>query len=1175
MNVKTIQDGNASAGDILRFVLETKDGSGCLSAPYMVKNVTVYFVNREFTDPTASEYRAEFTNPEVQQEYEKIQRAVCIKAKQVVRAASVGNLSLSGEQTVDGIVLSAGDRVLAKDQTDKSENGLYVVSEGSWTRSSDANSGRSVVPGIYLFVENGIENIGTGWVLANAEPVDLGVTELNFMMFASDWSPESPDNEETENIRSLAILKKKMELSKTQSSFFYKDAVPVKVFGGEIDSSTNELFPAWLNPDNVPSELRSKVISDNILAQAEDENGIVLGKFILEWDTAGVREGDYFICWSWRPTVGDEVLSAHLFFHLGGNDSATTSIPTHRSSEDKYEMLLDRYTPEMFKTRISDSDLSPEVLSEFNKAVAKGFTFVENQANAVIDLLDANATHEQLLPVLANMFNLKIKSRDTTLWRRQIKKAVPNFKKKGSLAGLREALGDAGMQLIRLARMWQVVPKYTRQEHFVYAEEDMKLSMTPILDEDFAMWVKWKDGDQWIQISQDSISSSSSSSSGHWAEYFLDIDEDVVTWRGSPVTQGSSGRSLAEGDSLRFLYVFREMPPGEREKENYIRSLPLMDDRDERKQEYPPKNWNVHLIEEDDENFDVLVPVRHPLSDPIVWGRVRTEFPYGENLYNMEEYNGSKRDSTNPCDIDKEFMDSCGQCASSKFNIDVEIEMLSDDRFSELKQLVAEYMPFHAVPNSFGLWGSVNEFVRQSEETVRAMIHFSKEDITLAGEGQRIFNRDVYRSDIDKVRRDLLASMDMVGGTKSGTLRNSRILLLPRTTSLASDLGGDDYIGLSGGFDSININTSEMDNDPFESSNLLEILGSSTEYRSVSSIRRSEAELYGDLDTSMIGPLFEYRLSNLIGTFNVDISQHQEVIFNDPDTDFSILGIVSQYDVDSDLASGPAWKLLFENKQYSVLNVLPDGTLLVGDASSAVMVSGWRLMAGVEVKKEGLGGSKTTRDYGLVEINSPSTEVRKVIATGDYLYVGWPSSPSSYRVKSFQSGTERFYIQDYSAGGVGSLDVKVYRRVLDRKVGQFGSDRLLLEATEDLESVVSDGEHLVFVGGEYYTISGVDGNKAMLSGPPGIYGIEATPVNFNIYKFLKEGLVLSEKQVPPYDEKPPEYEFVSSGRSGEAIVTSSQGMTGAISSLLNSREPLDIMSHEEAIGYKVEYKEKK
>ena len=141
-----------------------------------------------------------------------------------------------------------------------------------------------------------------------------------------------------------------------------------------------------------------------------------------------------------------------------------------------------------------------------------------------------------------------------------------------------------------------------------------------------------------------------------------------------------------------------------------------MDKRDERDQQYPPKNWNTRVLEEDDPLFDIIIPIRHPTKDAIIWGKVRTEFPYSENIYNMEEYNGSTRDSYDPCHIDKNFIDTCKDCQSSTFSIDVEIEELSEDRIVECKQIIEEFVPFHSLVNTVNFVGSRNEFVKSPLE---------------------------------------------------------------------------------------------------------------------------------------------------------------------------------------------------------------------------------------------------------------------------------------------------------------------------------------------------------------------------------------------------------------------------------------------------------------------------
>lgn len=100
--------------------------------------------------------------------------------KDSVRAASTGNLTLSGTQTVDGVALVAGDRVLAKDQTTASGNGIYVVAAGAWARSIDTDSSAEVTPGMAVSVEEGTTNGDKAFILTTNGPITLNTTSLSF-----------------------------------------------------------------------------------------------------------------------------------------------------------------------------------------------------------------------------------------------------------------------------------------------------------------------------------------------------------------------------------------------------------------------------------------------------------------------------------------------------------------------------------------------------------------------------------------------------------------------------------------------------------------------------------------------------------------------------------------------------------------------------------------------------------------------------------------------------------------------------------------------------------------------------------------------------------------------------------------------------------------------------------
>lgn len=106
-----------------------------------------------------------------------------LDVKGSVRVASTTNLTLSGLQTVDGITLVGGDRVLVKLQDDNTENGIYVVATGAWTRSADLSLG-SQFPGAFTFVEEGTTYANSGFVCTTNFPVTVGTTPILFEQFS-------------------------------------------------------------------------------------------------------------------------------------------------------------------------------------------------------------------------------------------------------------------------------------------------------------------------------------------------------------------------------------------------------------------------------------------------------------------------------------------------------------------------------------------------------------------------------------------------------------------------------------------------------------------------------------------------------------------------------------------------------------------------------------------------------------------------------------------------------------------------------------------------------------------------------------------------------------------------------------------------------------------------------
>ena len=108
--------------------------------------------------------------------------------KAPVVTATSANITRSGLQTINGVTVIAGDRVLVKDQTTASQNGIYIASATAWTYAVGADDWAEYV-GAIVFVASGALN-GTAWYSTAQPGGTLGVTALNWSNFsvASSYS---------------------------------------------------------------------------------------------------------------------------------------------------------------------------------------------------------------------------------------------------------------------------------------------------------------------------------------------------------------------------------------------------------------------------------------------------------------------------------------------------------------------------------------------------------------------------------------------------------------------------------------------------------------------------------------------------------------------------------------------------------------------------------------------------------------------------------------------------------------------------------------------------------------------------------------------------------------------------------------------------------------------------
>ena len=132
-------------------------------------------------------------------------------SKQSVRYTTTANINLSGLTVQAGgdwaVALTAGNRVLVKNQTTASANGLYVAASGAWVRASDADASAEMTPGMLVTVEEGSTLGDTVWELITNGPITLGTTGLTFDLTAALTATQADAEDGTNNVRRMTSLR--------------------------------------------------------------------------------------------------------------------------------------------------------------------------------------------------------------------------------------------------------------------------------------------------------------------------------------------------------------------------------------------------------------------------------------------------------------------------------------------------------------------------------------------------------------------------------------------------------------------------------------------------------------------------------------------------------------------------------------------------------------------------------------------------------------------------------------------------------------------------------------------------------------------------------------------------------------------------------------------------------
>ena len=129
-----------------------------------------------------------------------------LDVKDSVKVATTANITLSGTQTIDGVAVSADERVLVKNQSTQTENGLYLCKASTWARTSDLAAG-SDAAGMFTFVEQGSTNADIGFVCtSNKGSAVVATNNLVYATFSSSGNVTAGDGlDKTGNELSLDL----------------------------------------------------------------------------------------------------------------------------------------------------------------------------------------------------------------------------------------------------------------------------------------------------------------------------------------------------------------------------------------------------------------------------------------------------------------------------------------------------------------------------------------------------------------------------------------------------------------------------------------------------------------------------------------------------------------------------------------------------------------------------------------------------------------------------------------------------------------------------------------------------------------------------------------------------------------------------------------------------------
>ncbi len=261
--------------------------------------------------------------------------------KPAVRVRTTANITLSGEQTIDGTAVVDGDRVLVANQSTGTQNGIYVASTGAWARAADMASGAAAAADA-MFVGEGTSYGNSQWTCTNNAGSDVVGTDV--LVFAQiGGSTSYTADEDTLQLTGTVFSIKDVELLALAGLMSEADKAPYFTGSGTAATMTVTAYARTLLADASAGDMRSTLgLIINTDVQAYDAELAAIAGLASAPDTApyftGSGSAALMTVTAFARTILDDDDAATVRTTIGattkyatsvGNGSATAITVTH------------------------------------------------------------------------------------------------------------------------------------------------------------------------------------------------------------------------------------------------------------------------------------------------------------------------------------------------------------------------------------------------------------------------------------------------------------------------------------------------------------------------------------------------------------------------------------------------------------------------------------------------------------------------------------------------------------------------------------------------------------------------------------------------------------------------------------------------------------------------------